>query len=138
MFNSFAAASSSLSIMAVRSRLTRWIGGIIFPELVKKREMSFPRSARREMDSAEMGFCFLRVLFIEFPFLARGFPQRDQVIVFAFGIAPNLKNQGVHLVAHPANRAILFRQIGAHIQVVRMCEDFLPFFEPDATLWVCP
>src|SRR5882762_9585434 len=100
------------------------MGGIIFPEFVKKRETSFPRSARRAMASAETVLGFLRVLFIEFPFLMRGFPKRDQVVVFACGIVAHLENQGVHSATHLADHAILFRNIRTRIQVVRTREDF--------------
>jgi hypothetical protein len=47
MFSSLAAASSSSSMDAVKSTLTRWMGFIILPELVKKWETSLPLSARR-------------------------------------------------------------------------------------------
>jgi hypothetical protein len=89
--------------------LNRWHHA---PELVKKRETLFPWSARRAMDSAETRFVFLRVLFIEFPFLASGFPKRDKMEVFAFGIVPHLENQGVQPGAHPADGAALFWSIG--------------------------
>jgi len=52
------------------------------------------------MASAETGLGFLRVLFIEFPFLMRGFPKRDQVVVFACGIVAHFENQGVHSATH--------------------------------------
>ncbi|PYU65651.1 MAG: hypothetical protein DMG56_02850 [Acidobacteria bacterium] len=106
------------------------MGGIIFPELVKKRETSFPRSARRAMASTETGLGFLRVLFIEFPFLMRGFPKPDQVVVFACGIAAHFENQGVHSATHSADRAILFRNIRTRIQVGRTREDLLRSSKP--------
>jgi hypothetical protein len=49
MLSSLAAASSSSSMAAVKSTLTRWMGFCILPELVKKRETSLPLSAWREM-----------------------------------------------------------------------------------------
>jgi hypothetical protein len=48
-----------------KSTLTRWMGFIILPELVKKRETSLPLFARRAMASAEMGFFLERVFFME-------------------------------------------------------------------------
>src|SRR5437667_7245533 len=69
--------------------------------------MSFPRSAKRAMASAETGLGFLRLLFIEFPFFIGGLPERNQVVVFALGIVPDLENQGVKLAAYPADRAVL-------------------------------
>jgi hypothetical protein len=51
--------------MAGLAALARWMGFLILPELVKKRETGLPLSARREMDSAEMGFFLERVFFME-------------------------------------------------------------------------
>src|SRR5215470_6140772 len=138
MLSSFAAESSSLNMAAVKSTFTRCTGGIIFPELVKKRETSLPPSASRAMDSAGTDFGFLRVLFIKPLFLARGTPERDEVVVFALGIATDFKIQGVHSVTYPANRAVLFRNIRTRIQVIRMREDFLGLLEPNPALWICP
>jgi hypothetical protein len=45
------------------------------------------------MASTKTALGFLRVLFIEFPFLMRGFPKLDQVIVFSCGIVAHLENQ---------------------------------------------
>ena len=52
-------------VAALKSTLTRWMGFIILPELVKKREMSLPLSAWRAMVSAGMVFFVERVFFIE-------------------------------------------------------------------------
>src|SRR6266566_1400130 len=110
MFSSWATLSSWFSIVPAKSTLTRWTGSIIRPALVKNREMSFPRSAKRAMASAETGFGFLRLLFIEFPFFIGRLPERNQV---ALGIVPDLENQGVKSAAYPADRAVLLRKIGA-------------------------
>ncbi len=59
------------------------------------------------MASAETGFGFLRLLFIEFPFFIGGLPERNQVVVFALGIVPDLENHGVKSAAYPADRAVL-------------------------------
>src|SRR5256886_12575796 len=56
--------------------ISRWTGSILRPALVKNCEMSFPRSAKRAMASAETGFGFLRLLFIEFPFFIGRLPER--------------------------------------------------------------
>jgi hypothetical protein len=74
MLSSFAARSSSSSIGAVKSTFTRWIGFIMRPELVKKREIFLPLSAMRAMDSADAGFFLRGVFFIEYLFFPRGFP----------------------------------------------------------------
>src|SRR6266851_2771284 len=71
---SLAALSSSSSMEAVKSTLTRWMGFLISPELVKKRETSLPLSAIRAMLSAETGFFLRRVFFIEFPLSGGCFP----------------------------------------------------------------
>jgi hypothetical protein len=60
------------------------------------------------------------------------------VIVFALGIVPHLKYQGVQAVTYPPDRTILLRNVGTLIKVIRMREDLLRFLEPDSTLWVCP
>jgi hypothetical protein len=41
---------------AGESTLTRWMGRVILPRFVKKRDTSSPRSAIRAMDSAEGAF----------------------------------------------------------------------------------
>src|SRR5271157_4228249 len=104
MFNSLAARSSSSSMPDARSRFTLRIGpGIIMrPVLVKKRDTSLPWSARRAMASAGVGFRGLRVLFIRFLLLLGGFPESHEVAVFSFLVLPDLKNNGVQLLSHPA------------------------------------
>ena len=59
---------------AVKSTLTRWMGFIILPELVKKRETSSPLSAWRAMVSAETCLFLECVFFIEFLFFLGRFP----------------------------------------------------------------
>src|SRR5712691_10087429 len=71
---SLAAHSSSSSMAAVKSTFTRWIGFLISPELVKKRETSLPLSAIRAMVSAETGFFLRRVFFIKSPLRTGCFP----------------------------------------------------------------
>src|SRR6266852_672762 len=72
--SSLAAVSSSSSMEAVKSTFTRWMGFLISPELVKKRETSLPLSAIRAIVSAETGFFLCRVFFIEFPLSGGCFP----------------------------------------------------------------
>src|SRR5437879_7889470 len=83
MFSSFAALSSSSSIGDVKSTFTRWIGLIMWPEFVKKRETSLPLSARRAIVSAATGFFRLRVLFIKLLLLLGCFPQGHEVVVLS-------------------------------------------------------
>src|SRR5262249_3757457 len=75
MFNSRAALSNSSSIGDAKSTFTRWIGPIICPAFVKKRETSFPWSARRAIDSADIRLFCLRVLFIQLLLLRSCLPQ---------------------------------------------------------------
>lgn len=84
MLSSLAAASSSSSMAAVKSTLTRWMGFIILPLLVKKPETSLPLSAKRATVSAETGFFLGRVFFIEFLFFLGRFPQGYEMIELAF------------------------------------------------------
>src|SRR5713226_6900326 len=71
---SLAALLSSSSMEAVKSTFTRWMGFLISPELVKKRETSLPLSAICAMLSAETGLFLRSVFFIEFPLRAGCFP----------------------------------------------------------------
>src|SRR6476620_7416354 len=101
MFSSFAALSNSSSIGDAKSTFTRWIGPIMCPALVKKRETSFPLSARRAMLSAEKGLFCLRVLFIKLLLLLRRFPECHEVVILS--VIPYLKNECVQFFSHPAN-----------------------------------
>src|ERR1700688_4720259 len=78
MFSSFAALSSSSSIGDAKSTLTCWIGPIMWPAFVKKRETSFPLSARRAIVSAATVYFRLRVLFIKLLLLFRCFPPSHE------------------------------------------------------------
>src|SRR3981189_3371064 len=100
MFTSFAARSSSSSRPGARSTFTLWIGSIIWPALVKNRETSLPRSARRAIASADNGFG-LRVLFIKLLLLFGGFPEGHEVVMFSFLVLPHLENDRVQLLSHP-------------------------------------
>jgi hypothetical protein len=49
------------------------------PALVKNRDTSLPWSARRAMTPAGIGFRGLRMFFIKFLLLFRGFPESHEV-----------------------------------------------------------
>jgi hypothetical protein len=115
MLSSLAAFSNSSSMAAVKSTLTRWMGFIIFPELVKKRETSLPRSAMRAMASAERVFFLGCVFFIEFPFRRSGFPKSHEMIELPFRVLADFKNERVQVIAYPADGAMLHREVGALI-----------------------
>src|SRR5664279_3484047 len=131
MFNSLAARSNSSSMPDARSTFTLWIGpGIIMrPVLVKKRETSLPWSARRAIASAGIGFRGLRVLFIKFLLLFRGFPESHEVVVFSGLVLSHLKNDSVQLLSHPADSPLLLEPIRALVKVVGMRENLLHLFE---------
>src|ERR1035438_791231 len=95
MFNSCAVPSSSFSMEDAKSTFTLRIGSIIRPELVKKRETSSPRSARRAISSAEHSFWVLLVCLIKLPLLLGCFPQSHQMVIFAFPIFPHLEDDAV-------------------------------------------
>src|SRR5258706_9231332 len=135
MFNSSAARSSSSSMPDARSTFTLRIepGIIIRPALVKNRDTSLPWSARRAMASADIGFRGLRVLFIKFLLLSRGFPQSDEAVIFSFLVLPHLKNNGVQLPSHPADRPVLLGTIRALVKVVRVRKNLLHLFESDTS-----
>src|ERR1700687_2829193 len=118
MFSSLAALSSSSSIGGAKSTLTRWIGPIIWPEFVKKRETSFPLSARRAMVSAATGFFRLRVLFIKRLLLFRCFPQSHEVVILSFLVFPHFKDERVQFCSYLADGSVLHRQVRALIKVV--------------------
>src|ERR1700737_1775250 len=100
MFSSFAAWSSSSSIGDAKSTLTRWIGPVMWPEFVKKRETSFLLSARRAMVSAATGCFRLRVLFRKLVLLFRSFPQSHEVVILSFLVLPRLKDERVQFCSH--------------------------------------
>lgn len=84
--------SSSASIGAVKSTLTRWIGVIIRPRLVKNCETSWPASAMRAMSSAAGSGARLGAALVEGFFRFGGFPERDEVVVLAFIVFTYFEN----------------------------------------------
>jgi len=137
-FSSFAALSSSSSMEAVKSIFTRWMGFLIWPELVKKRETSLPRSAMRAMDSADMFFSLRVVFFIEFSFFPGRLPQGHQMVELSFRVFANLKNHRIQTSTYPADRAMLSGKIGTLVGIVGMKENFLRLLEADSAPRVFP
>src|SRR5713226_8276927 len=70
------------------------------PGLLKKREASLPRSARRAIASAETGLSCLRVLFIQTDLLFRRSPQSDEVEKFSLVILTNFEDHGKQPITH--------------------------------------
>ena len=104
--------------------------------LVKYEEMSSPREANSAISSAVgvfavVGF-FLDVFGIALLFFSRCLPNRDEVIIFAPGIAPNLENDGTEPTAGPTDGAKLFRIVILLVDDVRLIEYILRLFQADA------
>jgi hypothetical protein len=98
-----------------------------------------PSSAIRAMLSAAAGFLFaLRVFFIECSLLASCLPQGDQMIEFALFVLAHFKDEGVEPHINPADRSMLFRQVGTVVLVVGTGEELPRFFESDPALRVPP
>ncbi len=119
ILSSLAALSNSSSMDAVKSTLTRWMGFIIRPELVKNRETSRPLSAIRAMLSADAGFFLPRMVVIEFSFFPGCLPQGHQMVELSFRILPNLINHRVQALTYLANGAMLNREVRTLVGVVR-------------------
>ena len=100
--------------------------------------MFSPSSARRAIDSADLGRLVLEVLFIKPLFFAGRLPQSHKTIVFSAFIFPDFKNQGVETTADPANGAILLRLILPLIHIIGMTKYLLRFFKTDPTLRILP
>src|SRR5580698_6071468 len=132
MLSSLAAASSSSSMEEVKSTLTRWMGFIILPWLVKKREIDLPFSVMRAMTSAGISFFLERVFFIESLFFLGCSPQRYEMIELAFRILVNFKDYGIQAIANPADSAMFDGEIGTLVKVVGMKEDLPCFLEADS------
>jgi hypothetical protein len=112
-------------------------GDIMRPVLVKNRDTSRPWSARRAIASAGIGFLVLRVLFIEFLFLPGGFPESNEVVILTHFVLPHLEDHSVQPLSHPADRSVLLGTIQSLVEIVRMRENLLYLFEPDASFRVC-
>jgi hypothetical protein len=103
---------------------------------VKYEEMSSPREAIAAISSAVGVFAFvgffLDVFDIALLFLVRRLPTRDEAIVFAPGIVPNLENDGTEPAAGPTDGAKLLRLIVLLVDDVRLIEYVLRLFQADA------
>jgi hypothetical protein len=60
------------------------------------------------------------------------------VVEFSFRVFTYFKDDRIETVAHSANGAVLSRQIGALVSVVRMKENLLCFVETDSTPRIAP
>jgi hypothetical protein len=60
------------------------------------------------------------------------------MVELSFRVLAYFKNDRIETIAYPANGAVLNRQIGALVSVVRMKENLLCFLETDSTPRVAP
>ena len=60
------------------------------------------------------------------------------MVKFAFFVLPHFENDGVQVLSYPTDRAVLFGQIRALIEIVWVREDLLHLFKSDPSFWVCP
>jgi hypothetical protein len=88
--------------------------------------MSSPREAIAAISSAVGVFAavefFLDVFGIALLFFFRRLPSRDEVMVFAPSIVPNLENDGTEPTAGPTDGAKLFRFVIPLVDNVRPIE----------------
>ena len=89
------------------------------------------------MASGGTGFRGLRVFFIKLLLLPGGFPKRHELVTFSFLVFPHLKNDGVQVLSHPADRPVLLGPTRALVEVVRVRKYFLYLFESDTFFRVC-
>jgi hypothetical protein len=65
-------------------------------------------------------------------FLFGRFPSRDQVVVFAFCVMPDLEDHRTKASTTPADCTELFRIVILLVDQVSLVEDLLRFFQADA------
>jgi hypothetical protein len=89
--------------------------------LVKYAETSSPRDAISAISSA-VGIV-LDVFGTALLFLRSRLPGRDQMVVFAFGVMPDLKDDGTEAAAAPSDCTKLFRIAALLVNHVHLVED---------------
>ena len=67
-------------------------------------------------------------------FLTGRLPGCDQVVVFAFGVMPDLEDDGTEAAAAPSDGAKLLRIVALLVNHVYLVEDLLRLFQTDAML----
>ena len=60
------------------------------------------------------------------------------MVELPFGVFPNFKNHSIEAVTHPADGAVLMREIRALIQIIPVKENLLRLFEANSTLGIPP
>src|SRR5215467_3310013 len=103
----------------------------MLPVLVKNRETSSPRSAKRAIFSAEAAFSNLRVFLIKTLLLLCRLPQGDKVVILTLIVFSHLKNESVKAARNPSNRTLLLRSFKTMIEIKRVRKYLLGFFEPN-------
>jgi hypothetical protein len=61
-------------------------------------------------------------------------PHGHQVVIFAFGIVPDFKNNGTEAITAPADRTKLLRVIAPLVHQVDLIENLLRLLQTDAVL----
>ena len=100
--------------------------------LVKYAETSSPRDAIFAISSA-VGLV-LGIFGIALLFLLGRFPGRNQVVVFALGVAPDLKDHRTDATTAPPDCTKLFWSITPLVDDVHLIEYLLRLFRADAML----
>jgi hypothetical protein len=66
------------------------------------------------------------------------FPQGHKTVILAFPVSPYLEDDAVEAIFHLADGSVLFRNIRALVEVIRVRKDFLCLLETDSTLGIRP
>lgn len=56
----------------------------------------------------------------------------------SFLVFSNFKDHGIKAITYPSDGAMLNRQVGALVEVIRMKEHLLRFFKADSAPWIPP
>src|SRR5271157_2722105 len=94
--------------------------------------MSSPRSAISAISSA-VGV-LLGIFGIALLFLFGRFPGGDKVVVFAFGVMPELEYHGTEAAATPPYRTKLFRIVVLLVHQIDLVENLLGLLQADPVL----
>src|SRR5579863_395787 len=90
------------------------------------------------MASAETAPVGLRIFFIQPDFLLRRLPKGDEVQDLALFVFSEFKNDRIKPVTHPTDGQELFWNVGPLIEPIRLGEQLLRLFEPDASARIRP
>jgi hypothetical protein len=60
------------------------------------------------------------------------------MVELSFLVFSNFKDHRIKAITYPADSAMLNRQVGALVEVIRMKEHLLRFFKADSAPWIPP